>query len=287
MEAGVFYMSFMPLSPKRNGYTLLEMSVVLTIIGLIVGGILIGRNIIHNGELHSAIADLERYKKAALLFKDKYHEFPGDMPNAENFWGTDANCANQLIGANATPKIPTCNGNGNGMIGDYSDIPYQPTVYAETYRFWQQLANAGMIDGTYNGAISSRVSPAIPFDGGMNIPAGQIGGTGFLMTYAALVQGGAGGNQYFDGVYNHILIFFRPNREPVSPMEKSYPAVSAVDGHAIDQKMDDGFPGTGNIRTFGIEINPTCPTSMDPLTARYSNNTDDSPQCTIIYVTGY
>ena len=101
---------------NQQGFTLIELSLVLAIVALIIGGILVGQSLIRTSQVQSAISDIERFQNALVLFKEKYHYLPGDMPNATTFWGTDSSCPN--TSSNAIPKTATCNGDGNGRIAD-------------------------------------------------------------------------------------------------------------------------------------------------------------------------
>ncbi len=116
----------------RKGFTLLELSIVLTIIGLVIGGISVGKDMIRNAELQSVITEIESYRTAVETFQSKYQSLPGDMPDAQNFW---SNCIDN--GGN------TCNGDGDGIIENTG---------SERVRFWQHLSLGELIDGTYTGA---------------------------------------------------------------------------------------------------------------------------------------
>jgi len=67
---------------KRSAFTLVELSIVLVILGLLVGGTLTGQSLIHAAELRSVVKDYEKYKTAMHVFEDKYFALPGDMTNA-------------------------------------------------------------------------------------------------------------------------------------------------------------------------------------------------------------
>src|SRR4051812_29331815 len=74
----------MPARRDRNiqGFTLVELSIVLVIIGLIVGAILVGRDLIHASELRSQISQIEKFDTAVHAFQLKYGGIPGDLPAA-------------------------------------------------------------------------------------------------------------------------------------------------------------------------------------------------------------
>ena len=82
----------------RSGFSLVELSIVLVILGLLTGGILAGQSLIRAAELRSVATESQRYMAALNSFRDKYFALPGDMANATAFWGAQ----------NATPA--TCHG---------------------------------------------------------------------------------------------------------------------------------------------------------------------------------
>ena len=64
----------------RGGFTLIELSIVLVIIGLLAGGVLVGRDLIAAAALRSQITQIEKYNAAANTFRAKYGFLPGDLP---------------------------------------------------------------------------------------------------------------------------------------------------------------------------------------------------------------
>ena len=143
-----------------RAFSLVELSIVLVILGLLVGGVLAGQSLIRAAELRTIVSEYQRYVAATLSFRDKYFAIPGDMTNATAFWGKDnTNCSGNT-GTAATPG--TCNGDGSGTV------PWNST---EMPRYWQQLALAGMVEGSYTGtggAINGEVVP------GTNSPRSRI-----------------------------------------------------------------------------------------------------------------
>lgn len=204
----------------RSGFTLVELSIVLVILGLLVGGVLSGQSLIRAAELRSITADTSRFVTASYSFRDKYFALAGDMTNAESFWGTDSSGCPSGGGATGT-----CNGDGNGQI----------TGGTEGSRYWQQLALAGLIEGKYTGTWTA--AGGVP---GTNVPRGKISNTGFSMGYINFTPGdGANlqinyGNQFTFGGTN-------PGYDTSAPVFKPEELWN------IDTKIDDGKPGQGNI----------------------------------------
>src|SRR5476649_123700 len=66
---------------SRAGFTLIELSIVLVIIGLIVGGVLTSRDLIAAAQIRAQISQIEKYQTAVNTFRGKYGYLPGDIPN--------------------------------------------------------------------------------------------------------------------------------------------------------------------------------------------------------------
>lgn len=241
---------------ERQAFSLVELSIVLVILGLLTGGILTGQSLIRAAELRSVTTEFQKYQTAVNTFRDKYFYLPGDMPNATNFWGAAASCP----GTNATPSTDTktCNGNGNGLISP------APGYGNEYFRFWQHLANAGLIEGTYTGVQGPDISSADAVIGS-NVPASKLGNGGW---FAANAMTAASHAHLFDGTYTTRLIF----GAKVPNTTTSGPIMTADEQWNIDKKIDDEIPGSGRIMAFKSSSTqtPGCTTSDDPMTATYS-----------------
>ncbi len=119
--------------PKKNGFTLIELSIVLVIIGLIVGGIIGGKSLISAAAQQSLIRQAKAYKSTIRTFQDQYDAKPGDMIDATDYW-----------------PAATINGDGNGGIS------WNATVFFRRERLlvWQHLALADILNDAAEGIIS-------------------------------------------------------------------------------------------------------------------------------------
>ena len=113
----------MPTQSSKAGFSLVELSIVLVILGLLTGGVLTGQSLIRAAEIRSVSTQLEGVQTASFTFRDKYFAMPGDLVNPQNFW------------AGAAAAAAT---HGSGII-----------EAAERSDALQQLAFAGLIEGNY------------------------------------------------------------------------------------------------------------------------------------------
>jgi prepilin-type N-terminal cleavage/methylation domain-containing protein len=158
---------------KSQGFSLVELSIVLVIVGLLTGGILMGQSLIRNAEIQSVIKELGKYSDAVVAFRDQYDALPGDLPDAGNYWGL-VNATPATCESTASDGTLTCNGNGNGQIF----IGIGGIMYSERWHAMIQLKNAGFISGKFNGlAGSGDVAHAVIGQNSPSFPASKSGMT--------------------------------------------------------------------------------------------------------------
>lgn len=228
-----------------DGFSLIELSIVLVILGLLTGGILGGQALIRAAELRAVPTEYSRWVSATQAFRDKYFTLPGDMPNATAFWGAEpiGNCTTSSTVASTTSA--TCNGNGNGEVADGGQVS------VESWRFWQHLANAGLIEGTFSGA--NHVTTQGHINPGVNVPRSKVDNSAGWDIRAWGQQTVAGsapsGGILFEGSYGHA---FRLGAQLGGGQSAgaSGPIFLPEDAWNIDTKMDDGRPAFGKVRTF-------------------------------------
>lgn len=240
----------------KNGFSLVELSIVLVILGLLTGGILGGQALIRAAELRSLTADFTRYKTAMMTFRDKYFALPGDMPNATAFWGKDnTNCASDT-GTASTPG--TCNGNGNGIY----DGAAGASMTGEEFQYWKQLALAGMIEGTYSGLSGplSNINSVI----GTNVPRTRLSNGGYSIQY---IGSYVGDSTWFDGDYGNVM---QAGTQYITNRTGG-PLVKPEEMWNIDTKMDDGRPTSGFVFSEK-NTSANAPNCTDGVTAGASYN---------------
>ena len=217
---------------RRKGFSLVELSIVLVVLGLLVGGVLGGQALIRASEVRSVGVDFDRYSVAVNAFRDKYNALPGDMRNATQFWGaahaTPATCY-------STPSTgkETCNGSGNGEVTTVANVSN------EIFRFWQHLASAELIEGQFSGIHEGTTS----FSGklGVNTPVARISGTGY---HAGTIPNNYAGDPARFALDYGLMIQYGTGGVNTTP---GWPALTTQETWSVDTKFDDGKPSYGNI----------------------------------------
>lgn len=215
----------------RIGFTLVELSIVLVVVGLLIGGILVGQSLIESAKIQKTIRQITDYNHGTSLFVQRFKYFPGDFPQAV-----------EMLGA-------TTNGNGNRIVGigpwnRYSAVP------AEESNFYQHLTKAGMVNfipapnsGFIGGGTYIKVganTPELAYKGVGILPVDLLAScSGALCFEIGGWKVGSGG----DGL-NHS-------------------GINAIQTMAIDAKIDNGLPTSGNMRSWQndastVNSNTTC-----------------------------
>ena len=247
---------------KKSGFSLVELSIVLVILGLLVGGVLTGQSLIRAAELRAVTTEYSRYITAVQSFRDKYFALPGDMNNATAFWGA-AHATPATCNTTSSSTALTCNGDGNGQIAYGAP---------EMFRAWQHLANAGLIEGSYTGVDG----PGTIL--GTNVPRSKLSSAGWSMTSG------------FSGDYPtlHFPTTSATSNKLTFGAVGTWTTVAVIKPEElwnIDTKLDDGLPPTGAVRTYTTSYLTNC-TNGTTNTATYQlSNT--SVACSIVFIPGF
>lgn len=251
---------------QQSGFSLVELSIVLVILGLLVGGVLSGQSLIRAAELRAVATESQRYTTAVRSFQDKYFALPGDMPNATAFWGKSAADCNAQTGAVASPG--TCNGNGDGIL----DWPAAASSTGETFRAWQHMARAGLIEGSYTGNAGA-IELADP-EPNINVPASRLSNGLWGFGY---YDNANGANSYS---FNYNMLNWMVIGAEDDSSYTDGPLFRAEDAWNLDTKLDDGRPATGRVIA---NIIATCTSTTDPTNrnANYNLASNNTASCSL------
>jgi prepilin-type N-terminal cleavage/methylation domain-containing protein len=120
-----------PQMNKQTGFTLIELAIVLVIIGLLLGGVLRGQELINSARVKSMTRDFQNVQVYIYGYQDRFRAVPGD----------DGAANNHVTGTVATTGGAT----NNGQIGGTWDSTTQTD---ESYLFWQHVRLAGLAPGS-------------------------------------------------------------------------------------------------------------------------------------------
>lgn len=237
----------------NSAFTLAELAILVTIVGLMIGGVFVGRGVLNNAELRSVLTDVESYRVVIAEFEDQYDGMPGDIYNATDLW-TDANLAN---------------GNHNGRFDSWD---------GEGLQAWLQLRLAEKISGPFTGIVSNGDAVL-----GVNVPASKFGRGGFSLRYIASGDGvwdhgntpGDGTVTIPDNSLGNVLVFG-------AYTNNSYTLTSVLDQQTalmLDKKSDDGWPDSGTVQS---RVGTSC---VDTAGARpiYDVAGNSADTCTLVF----
>lgn len=154
---------------KQYGFTLIELAIVLVIIGLLLGGVLKGQELITQAKIKNVANDINGTTVAIYGYQDRYKRLPGDDPGQTRWTPSTATAANQ--------------GDGDNIIeGTYSST----TDTDETRRFWLNLRHAGFIAGDLSSVANGSTQPLNAANGIVGVQSGGLGLTGTIVCVGSL-----------------------------------------------------------------------------------------------------
>ncbi len=222
---------------SQAGFTLVELAIVMIIIGLLIGGILKGQELIQNAQVTATASQIKAYEAALTTFRDSYNAVPGDIRNPTN----------RLPNCTAAP----CNVDSGVGAGGNNRITETPAAAAangtEATRFWIHLAAADLIGGV------DYTSTAVTW--GAALPAAEIGG-GFTVGWAGAIAdlAGAAPTTINSG---HYLSLRNAGATAVAGSNANA-AIRPTQAARIDRKIDDGVANSGSVLAAGSNAAAGC-----------------------------
>lgn len=222
---------------NNKGFTLVELSIVIVIIGLIIAGVTAGQSLVRMAKLRGTINEINQYITSINTFRLQYNALPGDMKNATSYW------------PNASPAAQ--NGNGDGFAGTASISSNKEAV-----SIWQHLALANLIPGSYTGLYGT----------------GIVIGTNAPKTFYSNATTYWAQSSNMWGTYNtsnSICLSGLTNNG-----SDDY-QVQVNDAYNIDSKIDDGLPLFGNVIGWNANLTNHCTSGTRISSATQSDKTSE------------
>ena len=232
---------------QTKGFSLVELSISIIIIGLLIGGISSGSTLIKQAEIRSIISDLRNYQTNYTTFKATYDAIPGDFNRADTYW-SGSTCH--------TSSAAACNGDGDGVIRWRDVATSAAGVGDEAGRALKHLALAGImpvsiaqLTATYAGGLNLVSGSLVPPQGKSDTSACFYYGynTIAVATTTDSVGENAAGTVFLASPWagSNTNALFYGGMIQTANKSCAKASLSALQALSIDQKLDDGaYNGT-------------------------------------------
>jgi len=218
----------------EKGFTLVELAIVMIIIGLLIGGVLKGQELVSNAQVTATISQIKGIDAAVSTFNDKYNALPGDIPNA----GVRIpNCTAE------NSCLPGGGDQGNRRIDGAPDAAQDNEAIA----FFVQLSKSDLITGitSSRGNVFGGTLPASDVNGGFHIGYSRGTSENDFANIEDITDVRAGHYLVMTGIPRNAI-----GNESVN--------LTPNQAQRIDTKLDDGNGDDGSVRAYHGGVSNSC-----------------------------
>lgn len=236
---------------KESGFTLVELAIVLMIIGVLIGGVLKGIELVENGRVLKTVKTVEQIQTAMTMFSSSYRAAPGDIRNPG------------AVIPNCTTAPCTDSGDGDAFINvtnNAKDTTAWDTT-AEGRNFWIHLARTNMFSGIQYDYAGT------PNKYGIDFPLTPLGGLQIQSFREAPRR------------YTYMMLLNDFN----APSAGGY-SLTPSSAARIDQKMDDGNATLGKVTGYSSTTSGTCTDSGN--NSLYLEGDNETKSCVLWFNVG-
>lgn len=247
---------------KHKGFSLVELSIVLIIIGLLVAGVTGGSKLIQSAKLNKVINEITQINTAYTTFYQTYDALPGDITEAQSYWGS--------IGVN--------NGDGDRKVESIIGTLGTAALGDESSNAFHHLSLSGVLPGNYN----------VQIDQGTYTYESNLNSRAIIVNEkdsAGTSYGGFASNLSGENLLYFGRVALDSTRAALNPgVHSSF--LKPKDAYKIDKKLDDGLSFSGRI-SFRDES--AASTDGDVVTADCASGTgykltEDIAKCNLVYL---
>lgn len=231
----------------QKGVNLVELSIVLTIMGVLLAGTLGGMSILKASKLRKMATEFTTYAQAIEQFESDYYYLPGDMANASDYWS----------GAN--------DGDGDTIVDwDGAAATAQEDLFA-----WEHLGLANLIGGNFTGAV---ISGTVRYGLDTNQPKSEAyNDMGFIFYNLTAT------------VYSRLGTAIEAASLITASGLPNGGGLMAKDAYSIDVKIDDGLASSGRLFSYRETADSGCASAaFTAASATYDLDATDKT-CQLLY----
>ncbi len=222
----------------QAGFTLVELSIVIVIIGFLVAGIAAGSNLVKQAQVRSVISDFQQFQTGYNGFVGRFNAVPGDFATAYTYWTGAGSCAE-------TATAGLCNGDGDGIVE-----PGTTSTLDEVSKAWKQMQLAGFVGA----GIVVVPTTLVALTPGANAPNSKISGTGYFISGTADLTRGSAAVAIGFGAGSTNYVYIGRATSTANVLNLVDGALRPEEAFNIDSKLDDGVASGANFIGFNTGV---------------------------------